>query len=146
LEGALRIVLVGDRRAEDRQDGIAHELVDEAPMPKGRLSERFKERALERAHLLGIEPLGKGRKAGEVGEKDRDLPAVRLPLEMTGRDDRPGCGQGSRAWRRHRPQIGIPRRPAPGTEREISLAQEIAPGAGIRLPPPASRAEAEAWR
>ena len=111
VERPLRIVLVGDRRAEDRQDGIAHELLHEAVVARDRLGERLEQRILERAHLLGIEPLGQRGEAGDVGEEDGHLPAVHLRVAGIRPSPRPG---------RRR----TPRRTAPGTEREISLARE----------------------
>ena len=78
VAGAGRIVLVRDRRAEDRQHGIAHELLDEAVIARDRPGQRFEQRALERAHVFGIEPLGERREPGEIREQHRHLAAVGL--------------------------------------------------------------------
>ena len=41
--------------------GVAHELLDEAVIARDRLGQRVEQRGLERAHYLGIEPLGRAR-------------------------------------------------------------------------------------
>ena len=81
VEGALGIVLMGDRRAEHGQHGIADELFHEAVVARDRLGERLEQRVLERAHLLGIEPLGERGEARDVGEEHGHLPPVRFPVE-----------------------------------------------------------------
>ena len=77
VERPLRIVLVSDRRAEDGEDGIAHELLDEAVVAGDRLGERLEQRVLERAHLLGIEALG------ERGEIRRRRRRARSPVRRS---------------------------------------------------------------
>ena len=69
---------MGDRRAEHRHHGIADELFHEAVVAGDRLGERLEQRVLERAHLLGVEPLGERGEARNIGEEHGHLPAVGL--------------------------------------------------------------------
>ena len=85
VERPLRIVLMGDRCAEHRHHGIAHELFDEAVVARDRLGERLEQRILERAHLLGVEPLGQRGETRDVGEQHGHLPPVRVALDGIGR-------------------------------------------------------------
>src|SRR5206468_6076175 len=84
---ALGVVLVRKRSAEERDDGVADELLHRA-------AEALELRAHARvvagepgAHVLGIHPLGGRRRADEVAEHDRDdlpLLARRLRLAQAG--------------------------------------------------------------
>ena len=72
----LGIVLMGDRRAEHAHRRVADELVQRAPEPLDRALRPLVERHERAADILGvrrIRPLGEPR---EVGEQDRDRPAL----------------------------------------------------------------------
>jgi hypothetical protein len=47
----------------------------------------------EGAYILGVESLGEGRKAGEIGEEDGHLSAIRLPAESLRQDCRQAPNQ-----------------------------------------------------
>ena len=67
--GALGVVLVGDRRAEQGDDGVAEQLVD-APAERLDVGDQpFEARLDEALHPLGVEVLGQRRVADEVGEQ-----------------------------------------------------------------------------
>ena len=151
IESALRVVLMRDRRAEDRHHRVAHELLHKAVIAHDRLGERIEQRILESAHLFRVEALSERGEAGQIGEEDRDLPAVGLvgrgvgslvclgsrPFDprqrlLGGRHGLPGVatalGQGGAATR---------------AEREVRFARKPARGAGAGKPPPTVRAERE---
>jgi hypothetical protein len=69
---------VGHGRAECRHHGVAHELLDEAAVRVDDRAQLTEEIVLEGADVLGVEPLGEGGEARDVGEEDGDGPAVRL--------------------------------------------------------------------
>ena len=70
--GSLGIVLVCDRRAEDRHDRVADELLDR-PAEALELGAHARVVGLEQApHVLGIHALGPRREADEVAEEARD--------------------------------------------------------------------------
>ena len=66
-----RVVLVHDRHAEDRHHRVADELLDR---PAVAFDDRVRRRSSgpSRRERLGIEPLAEARRAGHVGEQDRD--------------------------------------------------------------------------
>ncbi len=128
LERPFGIVLVGDRRTEQSEHGIAQVFCDKAAIAGDGLAERVEQRALEGPHLLGIEAFGERGESAEVGEDDGDLTAVGVGL----RDPRL-CRRGRLA-----------RRPAARTEGEVRRAGKAAARAGNRLWTAAARAEGEA--
>ena len=71
-DGALGIVLVRDRRAEEGHHRVADELLDRAAVPLELAAEPLAVRREQRAHVLRVELLGPRREADEVGEEDRD--------------------------------------------------------------------------
>ena len=75
-ERTLRIVLVGDRRAEDHEDRVADELLDRPVVPEGFLGEVFEDARDEHLELLRIEVLRKRGESNEVGEKHRHETAL----------------------------------------------------------------------
>ena len=83
-EGALGVVLVGHRRAKDRHDGVANELLDEAAVLLDRRGHLLEEVTLDGADVLGVQALGQRGEAREVGEDDGDSAPVglRLALEL----------------------------------------------------------------
>ena len=138
---AFRIVLMRDRRAEQSQQRIADELVDEtaeALHGRGQLLEKL---VLQCLHDLGVEPLAERGEPAEIGEQYRHSPAVRV------------CG--SRRRRRVRsPRIKPARRRCGGgfclgactasrAEGEVRRAEKAAAGAACRLARAALRQKAK---
>ena len=73
----LGIVLVRDRRAEQRHDGVANELLDSAAEPLELRAEPFVVGREQRAHVLRVEPFRASREANEIREEHRhDLPLL----------------------------------------------------------------------
>ena len=70
--GPLGVVLVGDRRAEQGDDGVAEQLVDAAAEQLDVGHEALEARLHQALHPLGVEVLGERRVADEVGEQDGD--------------------------------------------------------------------------
>ena len=70
--GALGVVLVRDRRAEERHDRVADELLDRAAEALELRAQALVVRAEQRLDVLGIELLGARREADEVAEDDGD--------------------------------------------------------------------------
>ena len=109
--GPLRVVLVGDRRAEERHDAVADELVDHPAVARNRLAERLEAAVHDHRHLFRVELLAHGREAGDVGEEDGDdLPlAARQRRRRAGRSrkrpGRPGGRGGGRTARRSRAEL-----------------------------------------
>ena len=97
---ALGIVLVRLRDPEDGEDRIADELLRNAAVALDLGVHELEEIALERPHVLGVEPLPERGRAGEVGEENRDD----APLLLIRHDRRAPC-------------TGLERGPARGTER-----------------------------
>ena len=71
-DGALRIVLVGLRRAEQREDGVAAELLEGAAVGLELTADACVVRSHERLHVLGVEILGASGRADEVDEDRGD--------------------------------------------------------------------------
>ncbi len=77
-DSPLGIVLVRDRRAEDGEHRVPDELLDGASVALQLVAKAGVEGPEDRLDVLGIERLGAGREADEVGEEDGDdlaLPA-----------------------------------------------------------------------
>ena len=75
--GTFRIVLVGDRGPEHRDDRIADELLDRAAKPLQVRSHASMMCSEHCPHVLGVASLGQSGRADEVGEYDRhDLPLL----------------------------------------------------------------------
>ena len=72
------MILVGERRTEQRHDAVAHHLVDRALVVMDRLHHAFEHRIEDLARLLGIAVGEQFHRALEVGEQDRDLLALAL--------------------------------------------------------------------
>ena len=73
VAGALRVVLVRDRRAEQRHDAVAGELVDRALEAMHAVGEDREEAIEDLVPLFGIELLGELHRALHVGEQHGDL-------------------------------------------------------------------------
>ena len=76
VAGALRVVLVRDRRAEQRHDAVAGVLVDRALEAVHAVGEDREEALQDPVPLLGVELLGQLHRALHVGEQHRDLLAL----------------------------------------------------------------------
>ena len=78
----LGVVLVGHRRAEQRDDGVAHDLVD-PPAVRPHVGHQSFEAAVDQVlHLLGVAGLGQRREADQICEQDRhDASLVRTGAE-----------------------------------------------------------------
>ncbi len=86
VAGAHGVVLVGDRRAEQRHDPIAHDLVDGPLIPVDRLHHSLEHRIEELARLLGIAVDQELHRAFQVGKQDGDLLALALESRFGGED------------------------------------------------------------
>ena len=75
-DGPLGVVLLGDRRAPDGHDGITDELLDGPAVALDRLAARLEVAGQELADGLRVAAGGQGGEADEVGEEDRDMPAL----------------------------------------------------------------------
>ena len=139
---ALRMVLVGDRRAEERHDAVAEELVHRAFVPV-HLGQHELERARhQRVHVLGVEPRRERGEAGDVHEEDGDLLALALEGGLRGED---ALGEVlGRVRRRARELRGCRRargerlpalRTEPGVEREARRRTPSTRGRGARHSP-----------
>ena len=71
-DGALRIVLVSDRRAEQRHHGVADELLHRPAEALELEAKSVVVRREDRFDVLRIEGLGTGCEADEIGEEDGD--------------------------------------------------------------------------
>ena len=76
MNGAARVVLVRDGRAEQRHDAVAEELVDGALVAVDLGQHQLESAAHERMHFLRVEPLGQRGEARHVHEQHRDLLAL----------------------------------------------------------------------
>ena len=76
VTGALGVVLVRDRRAEERHDAVAGELVDRALEAVHAVGEDREEAVHDLVPLFGIDLLGELHRALHVGEQHRDLLAL----------------------------------------------------------------------
>src|SRR6267378_3754301 len=105
-ERALRIVLVGDRRAKDDEDRVANELFDRPVVPECFLGEVFENAGDEHLQLLRIQVLSKRGESDEVREQHRYQSALLVlgldpshPLSVA----HPRAGRSAwapRTWRR----------------------------------------------
>jgi hypothetical protein len=91
--GALGIVLVRDGRPEQRHHRVAAELLERSSEPLELRTHARVIRGDHRLHVLGIEPLGAGGRADQVGEDDGD------ELPLLGRNRRSRSGRDRRAAR-----------------------------------------------
>ena len=78
IAGADRVVLVGDRRAEQGHDAVAHDLVDGALVAVDGLHHPLEDRIEQLARLFGVTVGQQFHRALEVGEENGHL----LPLAL----------------------------------------------------------------
>ena len=86
VAGAHRVVLVRQRRAEQRHDAVAHHLVDGALVAVHRLHHALEHRVEELARLLRIAVGEQLHRALQVGEQHRDLLALAFERAFGGED------------------------------------------------------------
>jgi hypothetical protein len=147
VHGALRVVFMCDRRAEQRHDAVAEELVDGAFVAVHRVEQQL-ERARHRGvDILRIEPLAERGEARDVHEVDRHL----LPLsgERRGRGEdlggemtrRVGAGRSrqrdSRRRRGERIATAATEVLARGVRESARRARAGQRGSALRAEPPA---------
>ena len=75
-DGTEVVILVGLRDAEEGDDGIADILFDEALISVNDLGDFAEDAGRDLLDLFGVELLGHGRVAREVGEEDGDVLAL----------------------------------------------------------------------
>ena len=75
-DGALGVVLVRDRRAEEREDAVTGELRERAAEALDLLAHQPHDVVEEELGPLGAELLRDGRRAGDVGDEHRDHPPL----------------------------------------------------------------------
>ena len=80
VTGAPRVILVGDRGAEDGHDPVAGELVDGSLEAVYRIGKGGEEALHDRVPLLWVLALGHVHRALNVGKEDRDLLALATGL------------------------------------------------------------------
>ena len=78
VERALRMILMRDRRAEQREHAVAGRLHDVAAVAMRRVHHQRERRIDDRARFLGIEPLHQVHRALDVGEQRGDGLALAL--------------------------------------------------------------------
>ncbi len=76
LDGVARVFRVVERGAEDREDGVADEVVDHAATGEDRRRHRVEVLGQARRHLFGRHALGQRGEAAQVREEDGDLAAL----------------------------------------------------------------------
>ncbi len=75
-EGADGVVFVRGRNTEDRHHRVADELLDRAAFGLDLLTHRREVARHHLAEVFGVEPFAELRRTGDVGEQDRDDPAL----------------------------------------------------------------------
>ena len=131
VASAHRVILMGERRAEQRHNPVAHYLVDCALVPVDGLHHPFEHRIENLARLLGIAVGEQLHGALQVCKEHRDLLALAFEGAL-GREDLLGEVLGS---------VGLggsePRRGAGGADGGRALEAELSPSGKLR---PAVRA------
>ena len=86
VAGPHRVILMGERRAEQRHDPIAHHLVHRALVAVDGLHHALEHRVEELARLFGVAVGEQLHRALEIGEEDGDLLALAFEGGL-GRED-----------------------------------------------------------
>ncbi len=86
VAGAHRMVLMGQRRAEERHDSVPHHLVDRALVAVNRLHHVLEHGVEQLACLLGISIREKFHRSLQVSEEDRDLLPLTFQSGLGGED------------------------------------------------------------
>ena len=84
--GATGVILVGERRAEQRHEAVAEELVHRAFVAMHLRERGLEEAAQKRVHAVGADPLGEGGGADEIAEEHGDGLALALHGGAGGED------------------------------------------------------------
>ncbi len=145
VAGPHRVILVSERRAEQRHDAVAHDLVDRALVTVDRLHHPLEDRVQQLPALLGIALGQELHGALEVGEEDGDLLALAFERALGGEDFlgevsggvRLGRGSSGRSGARGRDGVSA-REAESGARRQVGATC----GAGGRERSAASEAEA----
>ena len=133
-DGALGVVLVRDRGAEDGHDVVADVLVDLAPEALDLLAQAPQRAVDETLDRLGVHALGHGGVARQVGEQHRDLAALLGGRRLVGH----------RCRRARRRGPGLERRAAVRAEARPGRDGLAARGTALLERPPAAHAEPRA--
>ena len=98
-DGPLGVVLVGDGRPEQGDDGVAHDLVDPAAERRDLRGQPFEAPVDQVLDPLRVELLRQGGEPDQVGEEDGDDPTLVLGTteRVATRCAEPGVGAGRRA-------------------------------------------------
>ena len=80
-----RVILVGDRCAEQRHHGVADELLDRAPVVLQLLAQQGVVGSESAAHILNVHSLAATREANQVGEQHRHDLALLTLRHLAGR-------------------------------------------------------------
>ena len=83
-----RVILVSDRRPEERHDPVAHDLVDRALVAVDGVHHAFQDGVEQLPRLLGVAVRQQLHRPLHVGEKDGDLLALALKRGLRGEDAR----------------------------------------------------------
>jgi hypothetical protein len=86
MDRALGMILVGDRRAEQRHDPIAEELVHGAIVAVHLGQHQFKGAIHQAMDFFGVESFGERSEARDVHEEHRDLLALAFESTAGGED------------------------------------------------------------
>ena len=72
------MIFAGERRAEERHEAIAEELVDRALVAVDFIEAELKKSFQQTVHRFGAQDFGQRRRVGQVAEEDSDLLALAL--------------------------------------------------------------------
>ena len=81
----LGIILQGHRGAKKHQDGVPDDLIDRSTVPLDHFNHGREIMVQQGNHLRGLQPLGQGGEAPQIGHQDRNLPFLSAELEPVGR-------------------------------------------------------------
>ena len=144
VAGAHRVILMGERRPEERHDAVAHDLVDRALVLVNGLHHVLEDGVEDLARLFGIAIRQELHRALEVGEEDGDLLALPLDRAPRGEDflrEVPGRIRLGRGEARPTAWLRVHRQPALAAETDARAELGAARGAGEREPRAALGAE-----
>jgi hypothetical protein len=128
VAGALRVVLVGDRRAEERHDAVAGVMVHRALEAMNAVRKDLEEAVEDLVPLLRVELLGQLHRPLHVGEEDRHLLSLTLEggLRLQDLIGEVLRGVGARRARRRRPFDDS----RTALEAELRGGRQLGPAAG----------------
>ena len=135
VQGALRVVLVRHRRAEDRHHRITDEFLDECVEPLDHPAQGAEQVGLQRPHVLGIQPLGDRCESGQVCEQHGGRSAIGFRCDGSYEGHAPACCRiGGKTQNRPRCRVGSAgissAHPMPPTARMLAQAVERTGQAG----------------